>query len=238
MTQNATRFISAMEAMKNEHRIPGAMRFFKTGKGEYGEGDSFWGLNIPTQQKIGKEFKDLLELEDLDGLLGHPVHEIRLNTLYVMVLKYRKSKDEAVHKQIVELYLRHLQHVNNWDLVDSSAASILGAWYLDKDHAPLLAMAKSDHLWTQRIAIIATHYFIRNGIYGTTLEISKILLHHQHDLIHKAVGWMLREIGNRDLKTETDFLNQYYHEMPRTMLRYAIEKFDEPLRLDYLKGRV
>ncbi len=238
MKTAAQSFVAAMEAQKDENRIPGAMRFFKTAKGQYGEGDLFWGLSVPTQQKIGKEYKSLLDLKDLEELIRHPVHEIRLTTLYIMVLRYRSCKEDAGRQELVELYLRSLQYINNWDLVDSSAAYILGAWYLDRDHTPLLEMAKSDHLWTQRVSIIATHFFIRNGRYDTTLKIAKILLHHKHDLIHKAVGWMLREIGNKDLQTERKFLDRYYQEMPRTMLRYAIEKFEEPLRQDYLKGRV
>jgi 3-methyladenine DNA glycosylase AlkD len=211
-------------------------KFFQAYSGGYGEGDKFWGITVPVQRSIAKKYYKLLSLEEMAVLIRHEVHEVRLTTLMMLVYRFEKSKDER--EAIARIYLDNLDYINNWDLVDSSAHYILGAWLLDKPHTILFELAKSDHLWKQRIAVISTYHFIRKGQYDTTLQLAELLLHHKHDLIHKAVGWMLRELGNRDYATEYAFLKQHYHTMPRTMLRYAMEKFDEDVRQDFLKGRI
>jgi len=229
-------FLSELEELKQEERIPGAMRFFKTGPGQYGEGDLFWGISVPEQRTQSGKYYQKIDLNQYPELLKHPVHEVRLCALMMLVCRYKASGTGK--EEIVDVYRAHFDYVNNWDLVDSSAAQILGEWLRKKDHQELKELAQSGHLWRQRIAIIATHAFIRRGYFTTTLELSEMLLNHPHDLIHKAVGWTLREVGNCDFETEYVFLKQHYQKMPRTMLRYAIEKFDESLRQDFLKGRI
>lgn len=200
-------------------------KFFKTGKGEYGEGDQFLGVTVPDQRKIAKKYWKEIEGKELGVLITSPFHEVRLTTLFMLVNKFEKSKTPLEKKQWVDFYLKNKQYVNNWDLVDSSAHLIMGSWLFDKDRTILYELANSGNLWDQRIAIMSTFYFIRKKDFEDTLKLSEILLSHKHDLIHKAVGWMLREVGNRDYQTEYDFLEKHYKVMPRTMLRYAIEKF-------------
>jgi 3-methyladenine DNA glycosylase AlkD len=209
------------------------IRFFKTGKGEYGEGDKFLGITVPLLRVISKKYQEL-DLNDLQKLLESKIHEYRLSALMIMRFKYQSSniKDQNA---IVRFYLKSTKKINNWDLVDLSCHYILGNWLLDKDRRILYKLAKSTNLWEKRIAIISTFAFIRNNQFLDTLQISEILLKDKHDLIHKAVGWALREIGKKDKKTEINFLNRYYKTMPRTMLRYAIEKFDEKEKKFYLK---
>ncbi len=209
-------------------------RFFKTGPGQYGEGDVFMGVTVPNMRVVAKQFRDL-PLKEIETLLDDEVHELRLTGLLILVWQFERG-DEARRKIIVKFYLSHLKRVNNWDLVDSSASYILGASLIGKDTAVLDRMAVSKHLWTQRVAIVATHAFIRKGELSHTFRISKILLSHKHDLIHKAVGWMLREAGKRDEKALRTFLDKHRSSMPRTALRYAIERFDEPVRKRYLKA--
>jgi len=210
--------------------------FFKTGKGEYGEGDVFVGLKVPTQRIIAKEFKDL-NLNDLKVLLSSKVHEERLISLFILVYKFEKG-DEKEKDEVFSFYLKNRKGVNNWDLVDLSAPKILGKYLLDRDKSFLFELALSENLWERRISILSTQEFIRNNKFDTTLKIAKILLQDKQDLIHKAVGWMLREIGKRDLITEEKFLKIYYKKMPRTMLRYAIEKFPEAKRKKYLQSKI
>ena len=210
--------------------------FFKTGKGEYGEGDVFVGLKVPTQRKLAREFRDL-SLTDLKILLNSPVHEERLISLFILVDKYAIS-DEQEKESIFSFYLKNRRGINNWDLVDLSAPKIIGKHLLNKDKSLLFKFALSKNLWERRIAILSTYEFIRNDNYDTTLKIAEILLQDNHDLIHKAVGWMLREVGKRDLQTEENFLKIHYKKMPRTMLRYAIEKFPETKRKKYLQGKI
>lgn len=212
------------------------LRFFKTGKGDYGEGDKFIGAKVPVSRKIAKQFKDL-PFPDIQSLLNSKIHEERLIGLFILIEQY-KWADEARTKDIFNFYLENLRAVNNWDLVDLSAEKIVGAYLLDKDHKILFKLARSKDLWERRIAIMSTFCFIKNRSYETTVSISNILLNDEHDLIHKAVGWMLREIGKRDLKVEEDYLKKNYKIMPRTMLRYAIEKFPENKRQAYLKGKI
>ena len=211
-------------------------RFFKTGKGEYGEGDIFYGIKVPVQRTIAKRFKDLA-FEDLKVLISAKVHEERLVAAFILVDQYKRG-DEKKKKIVFDFYLKNRKGINNWDLVDLSAPKIVGAYLIDKEKDLLYKFAVSKDLWEKRIAIISTQTFIREHFFEDTLNISEILLQDKHDLIHKAVGWMLREVGNRDLETEEEFLKKHYKTMPRTMLRYAIEKFPEQKRIAYLKGKI
>lgn len=209
--------------------------FFKTGKGEYGEGDRFLGVTVPEQRIIAKKYWKDLPDQELDIMIKSPFHEVRLTSILILVLKYQKATGKAEKKSWVDFYLKNRSWVNNWDLVDSSAHLILGDYLFDKDRSILYDLAKSDILWDQRIAIMSTFCFIRKKDFSDTLKISEILLHHPHDLIHKAVGWMIREIGKRDFETANQFLLKHYQSMPRTMLRYAIEKFDVDAKAFFMK---
>ena len=211
-------------------------RFFKTGPGEYGEGDVFVGVKVPELRKLAKEYQKIT-VKEVKQLLKSDIHEERLLALFILVRKYSKG-NETEKKRIYELYLKNTQFINSWDLVDISAHHIIGAFLVDKSKEPLYSLAKSMNLWERRISIISTFYFIKHDKYAETLKISEILLTDEQDLIHKAVGWMLREIGKRHLPTEEKFLRKHYKRMPRTMLRYAIEKFPEDKRQGYLKGKI
>ena len=211
--------------------------FFKTRPGEYGEGDRFLGVNVPSLRGIAKKYKGLT-FSEIDQLLSSPVHEERLTSLLVLVQKYSKSQ-EYEKKEIVEYYLRNASRINNWDLVDLSAPQILGAFLLsEKNRRVLYKFSKSKNLWERRISIITTLAFIRNDQFDDALEISAILLNDKHHLIHKAVGWMLREVGNRNISREELFLREHYRNMPKTMLRYAIEKFPDRRRRAYLESKI
>ena len=212
--------------------------FFKTSKGHYGHGDMFYGIQVPHTKNVCKKYFSL-SLKDAQSLLYSPVHEERLASLFILVDQYqraKKNKNAALQQRIVNFYLQHARQVNNWDLVDSSADKILGDCLLDRDKSVLLKLAHSNNLWEKRISIIATFAFIKNGQSEWTFKIAKLLLRDEHDLIHKAVGWMLREVGKRvSQKEEETFLKKHAAHMPRTMLRYAIEKFEPKKRLYYLK---
>ena len=221
---------------KNPTQAVNLQRFFKTGKGEYGEGDVFYGIKVPEQRTIAKQFKDL-SLDDLKTLILSKVHEERLIAAFILVDQF-KSGDEKMKKIIFNFYLKNRKGINNWDLVDLSAPKIVGAYLIDKEKDLLYKFAHSKDLWEKRISIISTQAFIREHFFEDTLKISEILLNDKHDLIHKAVGWMLREVGNRDMETEEQFLRKHYKTMPRTMLRYAIEKFPEQKRIAYLRGKI
>lgn len=210
--------------------------FFKTGPGEYGEGDVFLGIKVPVLRKLAKELADI-PLKEAATLLNSEIHEERLLALLILVRMFERG-DDSIRQQIYHLYLGSTSSVNNWDLVDSSAPYIIGPYLAGRSKAPLYRLAKSKSLWERRIAIMATFHFIKNGEFQVTLNIAETLLTDREDLIHKAVGWMLREIGKRHLQAEEKFLNKYYLKMPRTMLRYAIEKFPEPKRQAYLKGTI
>jgi len=187
----------------------------------------FLGVVVPEQRKVAKRFRDLT-LTQIRSLLKDRYHECRLTGLLILVLKFERAS-EGEREEIVAFYLEHLDHVNNWDLVDSSADKILGRWLLDKDRDILYTLADSDHLWRQRVSMIATYAFIKERDFSDTIALAEKLRDHPHDLIHKAVAWVLREIGNRDLKVGGAFLKEHATRMPRTMLRYAIEKFPEAL---------
>ena len=213
-----------------------SMRFFKTGKGEYGEGDKFLGIRVPVLRQLAKKYRDL-ELPDIKKFLQSSFHEERLCALIMLVNKFLKGS-EKVKKDIFKFYIGSIDYINNWDLVDSSAHYIVGVYLEKRDRDILYKMAESDNLWKRRIAIISTFHLIKKKIFKDALFISEVLLKDKEDLIHKAVGWMLREIGKRDISAEKDFLDKHYQEMPRTMLRYAIERFQETERQKYLKGLV
>lgn len=213
-------------------------KFFNAVPGGYGEGDQFLGIRVPNQRKVARKYYKKISLSTVEQLLQSEYHEHRLTALIILVYKFEKAKSEQDRAEIVDLYLKNLDYVNNWDLVDSSADKILGAYLFDKERKLLYELADSNDLWRERVAIIATFYFIRQGQFTDTLALARKLLNHHHDLIHKAVGWMLREVGKRDFATEYQFLRQHYQSMPRTMLRYAIEKFELELRQQFLKGLV
>ena len=208
-------------------------RFFKIGPGQYGEGDTFIGVRVPALRKLARECRSL-PLTEIETLLRSPIHEERLLALLVLVLGVGKG-DDAHRKAVYDLYLGNTQHVNNWDLVDSSAPAIVGGCLRDKPRKPLVRLAKSQSLWERRIAIVATQHFIRLDQFADTLAISRLLLSDKEDLIHKATGWMLREVGDRDEAALEAYLDEHGAVMPRTMLRYAIEHFPPDARRNYLE---
>jgi 3-methyladenine DNA glycosylase AlkD len=210
-------------------------RFFKVGPGEYAEGDVFIGVTVPAIRLISKKYRDV-SLSDVTELLHSPIHECRLAALLVLVDQYKRG-DEAKRWKVVDLYLSNTTYINNWDLIDASCYKIIGPWVEHTSNKKLLdELALSDDLWKQRIAIVSTLHFIRKGDLQPTFRIAEMLLDHKHDLIHKAVGWMLREAGKREEQALIAFLKKHYAQMPRTTLRYAIERFDEKRRKAYLSG--
>ena len=211
-------------------------KYFKTGPGQYGEGDIFRGIRIPVLRRLSKQYQDI-PLELAKRLLHSEHHEDRLLALLILARRYART-DEAGKTVIYEMYLGHTRFINNWDLVDASAEHIIGAYLGDKNKEPLYQLARSRSIWERRMAILATFHYIKGGKFDETLGIAGILLTDREDLIHKAVGWMLREVGKRDLQKEEEFLGAHYKQMPRTMLRYAIEKFPPDKRLRYLKATV
>ena len=225
-----------LEKLADNERAEVLKRFFKTGPGEYAEGDVFLGIRVPVLRKLAKEYQTIATSEALE-LLKSSIHEERLLALFILVSAYAKG-DESARKSIYELYLENTQFVNNWDLVDGSAEHIVGAFLIDKSKKPLYRLAKSKNLWERRISIMSTFHFIKRNEFSETLKIAAMLVSDEEDLIHKAVGWMLREVGKRHLKAEEKFLKEHYKKMPRTMLRYAIERFPETKRQRYLKGKI
>ena len=225
-----------MRKLANKKIAEHSQRFFKTGKGQYGEGDIFLGIRVPVLRKIAKKFRRI-SLAEVSKLLESKFHEERLLSILMLVNLF-KSGDEDDQELIYELYLDKTRFINNWDIVDISAGNIVGAFLFEKDKAPLYRLVFSENLWERRIAIVATFYFIRNDEFDDTLKIAEILFTDKEDLIHKAVGWMLREVGKRVIEIEEEFLEEHYLKMPRTMLRYAIERFPETRRKMYLKGQI
>ncbi len=227
-----------LDKMKDPSRAKQLGRFFKTGKGEYGEGDIFLGIQVPRQREIAKKYYSF-DMKQLSELIKSKVHEERMIALFILMNKYRTTKHQKI---VFHFYMKNarLGNINNWDLIDLSAPRIVGTHLLNKDREVLHDLAKSKNLWERRISVLATFMFIKNKDFKDSLKIAGILIHDKHDLIHKAVGWMLREIGKKDQKIEEDFLkkNRNYKKMPRTMLRYAIEKFDDKKRLKYLRGEI
>ncbi|MBW1847476.1 MAG: DNA alkylation repair protein [Deltaproteobacteria bacterium] len=225
-----------LKKLSSKEKAKILQRFFKTGPGEYGEGDIFIGVKVPELRQVAKEYIDI-SLKECGRLLSSKIHEERMLALLILIKKFT-SGNETVKKRIYQFYIRKTKYINNWDLVDLSAPHIAGAYLINRSKKELHALAKSKNLWERRIAIISTFKFIKSNQFSETIKISKTLLADKEDLMHKAVGWMLREIGKRDLKAEEAFLKEHYKTMPRTMLRYAIEKFPETKRQKYLKGKI
>ncbi|MBW1984764.1 MAG: DNA alkylation repair protein [Deltaproteobacteria bacterium] len=225
-----------LKKLSSKEKAKILQRFFKTGPGEYGEGDIFIGVKVPELRQVAKEYIDI-SLKECGRLLSSKIHEERMLALLILIKKFT-SGNETVKKRIYQFYIRKTKYINNWDLVDLSAPHIAGAYLINRSKKELHALAKSKNLWERRIAIISTFNFIKSNQFSETIKISKTLLADNEDLMHKAVGWMLREIGKRDLKAEEAFLKEHYKTMPRTMLRYAIEKFPETKRQKYLKGKI
>lgn len=227
---------STLQDLADDDKAKIMMRFFKTGKGEYGEGDIFLGISVPNQRLIAKEFYQQVSLNDIKNLLNSNIHEYRLTALLILVLKYEKSKDEQIRKDIIDFYLAQTSQINNWDLVDTSCYKILGHYCFHQKREELLfELADSDDLWEKRIAIVSTMYFIKQKSFSIVPEIVLKNLNHSHDLMHKANGWMLREMGNMNEEKLIEFLDEYTLQMPRTTLRYALEKIDPILKDYYMK---
>lgn len=227
-----------LRKLSNREKADAYKWFFKTGKGQYGEGDSFIGVVVPACRVIAKRFENIT-LSNVGNLLKSKIHEERLIALLILTRKFEKGEIPE-QKSIYKFYLANTKYVNNWDLVDLTAHKIVGAymWKNPKEQKLLPKLAKSDSLWERRITVISTFHFIKNYQFDTSLQIVELLLNDKHDLIHKAVGWMLREIGKIDQATEEKFLKKHYKKMPRTMLRYSIEKFPTKLRKKYLLGKI
>jgi len=236
MSELSNQILEELIKMGDPQRAKHSQRFFKTGTGEYGEGDVFLGIRVPPLRSLAKRFKQATRIDALD-LLHSNYHEVRLAALFLLINLYNQA-DTIGKQQIYEDYLNNIAYINNWDLVDSSALQIVGHYLFDKDRSHLEVLARSADLWERRVAIISSYYFIRQYDFQDTLTLAEILLHDKADLIHKAVGWMLREVGNKSRPTEEQFLEKHYQTMPRTMLRYAIEKFPEMRRQAYLKGEI
>jgi len=230
------RVVAALREHRDPARAAVSRSFFKTGKGQYGEGDVFWGVIVPDQRRVARRFRDLSRAE-IAKLLDDRVHECRLTALFILIGQFELG-DATDRTEIVKIYLEKLQCINNWDLVDASASKILGRYLEGRDRKMLDELAASGDIWRQRIAMIATYHFIQQGQFRDTLRIARQLIGHDHDLIHKAVGWMLREVGKRDKRSLERFLKSHYRVMPRTALRYAIERFPESGRQAYLGGKV
>ena len=231
--------LSEMLKHEDPSQVEGLSRFFKTGPGEYGEGDLFLGIKVPVTRSVVKDCWKGTSFEDLEECLASGYHEVRLAGLLTLVELFSHfRKDPLVQERCIGFYLAHMERINNWDLVDLSCYQLLGSWLMDKDRSLLYDLARNGKsIWEQRIGIVSTMAFIRKGQLDDTFAIADILLDHPHDLIHKATGWLLREAGKRDRSALREFLATRYINMPRTMLRYAIEKFPEEERQQYLKKK-
>lgn len=230
----ATEIKKALLALGSPERATHSSYFFKTGEGQYGEGDRFIGCTVPETRKVASLYR-ATPLSELEKLLADPLHECRLCALVILADQFRKA-DEATRGEMVDFYLSHTERVNNWDLVDLSCYHIVGEWLKDKEDRSLLyRLAESELLWDQRIAMVSTLAFIRNNDFGDTLRLSELFLTHRHDLMHKATGWMLREVGKRDEQALTGFLDRFHRVMPRTMLRYAIERLTAEQKACYMQ---
>ena len=236
MNRSLEKLRSKLRTMADPEKAKVLQRFFKTGPGQYGEGDVFLGIQVPALRKLAKENPDLDEAA-FQVLLRSSIHEERMLSLLILIQKYVRGTDEE-RKKIYDFYLENTSFINNWDLVDLSAEHVVGNFLMRGSRRPLYLLAKSRSLWERRIAILATFHFIKQHEFSDTLKIAAILLSDKEDLIQKAVGWMLREVGKRDLEAEEQFLRKSYQKMPRTMLRYAIERFPEEKRKQYLKGEM
>ncbi|GAA4408016.1 DNA alkylation repair protein [Nibrella viscosa] len=222
----------AIHALADPERAPLVARFFKTGPGQYGEGDQFLGLTMPQQREVARQFLQL-PMDEVVLLVQNPYHEIRMTGLLIWTYQCKKA-GAALREAIAQRYLANRIYVNNWDLVDVTCPEVVGNYLLDQDRSVLYDLARQDHLWSQRIAIVSTFAFIRKNQFADTFAIAELLLNHRHDLIHKAVGWMLREVGKRNPEALEEFLHDHIRQMPRTALRYAIERFEPGRRKYYL----
>ncbi len=238
------RLINELKKLENPEKAQILQKFFKTGKGEYGEGDIFLGLTMPQQRSIAKKYSEL-GLKEIQKLLKDKIHEHRMMGVILLTDKYKKGylKTKIPSKEIFDFYLNNAKYINNWDLVDLSAPYIVGDFLSNMDYGEdyepiLINLARSENLWERRISIISTYAFIRKNNFKLTLKISEMLLGDSHDLIHKAVGWMLREVGKKDERVLENFLKKNYKKIPRITLRYSIEKFPEEKRKGYLKGEI
>ncbi len=219
--------------LKDDAQAQNLSRFFKTGKGQYGYGDKFLGIKVPQTRELVKKFYGQVSVEELEKLLHNEYHEVRLFALLSLVAIFEKQKDKR--ELIFDLYLKNTEYINNWDLVDLSAPKIVGRYCFEQqDDSKIFELADTKHLWSERIAIVSQWYSIKKGQYKTIQKLAKKFLTHKHDLIHKSTGWMLRELGKMDEKILCDFLDKYSKKMPRTMLRYAIEKFDKEKKEKYM----
>lgn len=230
---------TALQDLSSPEKKEFLPKFFKTGKGEYGEGDQFIGVTVPDQRKVAKEYWNKISLKDLGKLLSSEIHEHRLCALLMLVLKFEKSKDPFEQKEIVDFYLKNLQFINNWDLVDTSCYKILGRYcFENKDDSILIKLSEEDNLWSKRIAIVSTMFHVKKESFSLLKYLAVKFLEDKNDLIQKANGWLLREMGKKNEDELLNFLTIHYQKMPRTTLRYAIERLDENLRQEYLKGNI
>lgn len=233
-----TELITKTRALYSPARAERSKNFCKTGPGQYAEGDVFWGLNASQAKQLAAEYR-YLNLEEIELLLADKVHELRVIGLLILVVQYEKTKDDAVRKKLFDFYIGHRAAANNWDLVDLSSYRLMGDYLIrfPQERTLLYRFIKSENMWERRIAMVSTLAFIRKGDFKHTLELAALLFDEKEDLMHKAGGWMLRELGKRDELVLCQFLDQHVAKMPRTMLRYAIERFEEPKRLKYLKAK-
>ena len=236
--KDLSELIAKTKALYSPARAEHSKYFFKTGPGQYGEGDVFWGLSVPEIKKIAAGFREL-SLDEVEKLLAFEVHELRLIGLTILVDQYQKTKDDAIRKSLFDFYIQHTAACNNWDLVDLSTYKIMGDYLVrnPEEREILYLFIKSETMWERRLAMVSTWAFIRKGDFKDTLQLIVLLLNDKEDLMHKAAGWMLRELGKRDEVILCTFLDLYGTTMPRTMLRYAIERFPEPKRQKYLKAK-
>lgn len=235
MSSNAQNVMSAVDAVGNPTDAEFLQRFFKTGKGEYAEGDIFVGARVPHIRKIARQNKNL-SLDEVQKILDSPVHEHRMCALLIMVLRAKSASGELL-EELYAMYLRNTKQINNWDLVDVTCRDIVGKYLSDRSRRPLYKLVESSNLWERRIAIVSTWWFIREGDLEDTFALSEKLLHDKQDLLHKAVGWMLREAGKKDEARLKSFLDKHAHQMPRTMLRYSLEKLHPEDRQHYMQQK-
>lgn len=235
MSAQTDQIMSTLHELGDHDIAIHSQRFFKTGKGEYGEGDKFLGIRVPTLRKCVSEYIEM-RLEDTLELLTSPFHEARLFALLILVAKYSSGSVGAEQRTIYRSYLNHTEFINNWDLVDCSAEHIVGAHLFGRERNPIYRLVRSRSLWERRIGVMSTFHFVKRDDFTDTLAVAELLLHDREDLIHKAVGWMLREVGKRNLNVEKEFLAKHCRKMPRTMLRYAIERLPQNERESYLHG--
>lgn len=232
--RRVTQIIAEMKALADPERATHAQKYFRTAQGQYGAGDRFLGIRVPQVRKVGARFRDL-SLSGIAELLGSDFHEIRFLALVILVNRFPKADDKE-RQAIYDMYMRQLESINNWDLVDCSAPAIVGGYLQHRSRSRLYELARSSRLWDRRIAVLATFWFIRDHDFNDALALAELLVQDEEDLVQKAVGWMLREIGNRDRSVEEQFLLKHHGHMPRTMLRYAVEKFPKSLRERFMYG--